>query len=505
MKQACGAALAVCVVFGVSSVPSADRSAVGETTQTAPPQHKGVFEAVNYPDDLFFNDVYFVSLDVGYVAGQAGTILKTTDGGAKWEVQLGGDRDSGAKEIRDLRFVDEQHGWATQNGAGGAQAAVMKTTDGESWQLAGTISEHYADFAFTSATTGVYLMGDKIFLTEDAGKTWRPTGTYQIKADVEGLTRTLDCQFRQVTFPTPAAGYALATTHNPGIVVVFKTTDEGRTWAVASTITGESGVDGDIFFISESTGYIRAYGGKFFRSTDGGQTWAGVAGMTFTDNSEIRFADPEVGWAIGFRWVGLPAGTYSTNKTLIYTTTAGRLWSSRVIPLPAGVRAFSMPRRDRVYLVGAHGMVYRYRVLPVAEPVTKAIAGPLMPVFETPLDDQLEKLDTQLEALQKSAESGGGDAAATAAFTQQLTAIEATVTAASTEAPKFAGKYKNLNLLLVGAQMSGDLLKQVQELKASVQTLKQAQAPGAAAAALPDLREKSKSLVQMIHGFVQKK
>jgi photosystem II stability/assembly factor-like uncharacterized protein len=452
-----------------------------------------VFDAVNYPEDLYFNDVYFVNLDVGYVAGQAGTILKTTNGGAKWEVQLGGDRESGAKEIRDLRFVDEQHGWATQQASGG-ESSLMKTTDGEAWQLAGVISEHYADLAFTAAATGVYLMGDKIFLTEDAGKTWRSTGTYTVKAEVDGLSRTLACEFYQVTFPSPAVGYALATVRNPEMAAVFKTTDQGQSWAVVSTIAGESGRRGEISFIDDNTGYLRGYSGKFFRSTDGGRTWAGVAGLTFTDNSEIRFADPEVGWAIGFRWVGL---TNASHRTLVYTTTAGRLWASREIPLPAGVRAFSMPRRDRAYVVGEHGMVYRYRVVPITETVSKAIAGPVMPVFDTPLDDQVEKLDAQLEALQNAPAS---------AFTEQLTAVEATVAAASTEAPTFAGKYRNLNLLLVGVGMSGDLLKQVQSLKESIQTLKPS--PGrqrAPVTALAEVREKSKALVEMVRGFVQKK
>lgn len=493
MQRACWAALLAGVWVGLVVA-----------SQTTPAQFKGVFEPVNYPEDLSFNDVYFVNVDVGYVAGQAGTILKTTSGGAKWDIQLGGDHESGATEIRDLRFIDEQHGWATQiSGAGrGNAAALLRTTDGETWQQGGEIDKNYADLAFTSATTGVYVYGARIFMTEDAGKTWRPAATCQVKAEVEGLTRALDCEFYQVSFPSPAVGYALATHDSPNVVAVFKTTDQGRTWDVVSTMADENGRRGEIFFIDEATGYLRVYSNKFFRSTDGGRTWAGVAGMSFEDNSEIRFADPEVGWAIGFRWSGM---TTVSHRTLVYTTSAGRQWASREIPLPAGVRAFSMPRRDRAYLVGEHGMIYRYRVVPAAESVTRAIAGPVMPVFETPLDDQIEKLDAELGALQPAAPSGAGDAAA-AAFTEQLAAVDATATAASTEAPRFAGKYRNLNLLLVGVQMSGDLLKQVQALKDSVHALAQGQGrQGAAAAALPDLRAKSKALVQMIHGFVQKK
>src|SRR2546423_15161433 len=54
------------------------------------PHVKGIWESVSYSADLRFTDVFFVSADVGWVAGQAGTILHTVDGGATWRVQRGG-------------------------------------------------------------------------------------------------------------------------------------------------------------------------------------------------------------------------------------------------------------------------------------------------------------------------------------------------------------------------------------------------------------------------------
>jgi len=62
-------------------------NATGLASQTPPrapaaqPQFKGVFEPVSYTEDLRLNDVVFVNVDVGWVAGDAGTILRTTNGG----------------------------------------------------------------------------------------------------------------------------------------------------------------------------------------------------------------------------------------------------------------------------------------------------------------------------------------------------------------------------------------------------------------------------------------
>jgi hypothetical protein len=80
----------------------------------------------------------------------------------------------------------------------------------------------------------------------------------------------------------------------------------------------------------------------------------------------MAFADPEVGWAFG------------ANK-MSFTTDGGTRWNSRTIAFPAEVTAFSLPRRDRGYVVGEHGMIYRYRIVPSAQNVPKSIAAPLMP------------------------------------------------------------------------------------------------------------------------------
>jgi hypothetical protein len=149
-------------------------------------------------------------------------------------------------------------------------------------------------------------------------------------------------------------------------------------------------------------------------------------------------------------------------------------------------------------------MVYRYRIVPIAENVPKSIAAPLMPAFDSPLDDQVEKLQGQLASLEKSAGSATADAAP-AAFVEQLTAVEATLGAASTEAPKFTARYRNLNLLAVGFQMATDLPSQLQGLKESIQALKQGSNFKSTATALPDMRAKAQGLVQMVQGFFQKR
>jgi photosystem II stability/assembly factor-like uncharacterized protein len=374
----------------------------------------------------------------------------------------------------------------------GGPVRLLHTRDGENWIAAGTMGQNFTDYAFTSEQTGVFIEGRVMQRTEDGGRSWKPVSNCTARVDVSGLTRSVDCTWKRVQFVTPTLGYAVAAaTAVQQVVILGKTEDGGATWTITSA-PGTTWAE-DAFFVNDRIGYVRqgsVNGGQLYRTDDGGQTWTGMAASL---GARIAFADPEVGWAINF-------------NRLAFTTDGGRRWNSRDITFPAQAKAFSLPRRDRAYVVGDHGMIFRYRVVPLAENVPKSIAAPLMPVFDSPLDDQVAKLENQLAALEKGAAApGGAGDAVPAAFTQQLTALEATLTAASTEAPQFAAKYKNMNLVAVGLQMVTELPAHLQGLRESLQTLKQDKSFKSTATGLPELRAKVQSLNQMVRTFFQKR
>jgi len=332
----------------------------------AQPKHKGIWEPINYKGDLELLDVHFATADKGWVAGGASTmqgavILHTRDGGESWTVQLG-DPESSERAFMDLRFVGETHGWATQS-TGGARK-LLRTTDGESWEVIGTIGSHYGDYAFTSSSNGIYVEGAKIFQTTDGGKSWRETFHCRTKAEVAGLTRDVECSLHALHFVSPTVGYAVGSSYQIGeAVFVVKTEDGGASWSV-SHFPAKRSAD-EVYFIDASTGFARLPGGELYATRDGGHSWQGIAGAA---GEEIKFADHQVGWSF-----------LRHSRTLSYTTDGGKRWTTRDIAFPAMVAAFSLPRRDRGYVIGSHGMIYRYRVVPVTQGSPKALAGPLMP------------------------------------------------------------------------------------------------------------------------------
>ena len=111
---------------------------------------------------------------------------------------------------------------------------------------------------------------------------------------------------------------------------------------------------------------LRTLNGKLFRTIHGGRTWTGVSGQA-EGKPDIEFADRQVGWMVRYR-------------TMTYTVNGGKQWISRDIGFPAPVIATSLPAPDRGYAVGEHGMVYRYRVVPVEYTAKGMLAAPVMAV-----------------------------------------------------------------------------------------------------------------------------
>jgi photosystem II stability/assembly factor-like uncharacterized protein len=518
----------------------ASATAAAEQSQV---KYKGIWEPVSYQEDLKLLDVFFATADEGWVAGgrgenSGGVILHTSDGGTHWENQYG-DPASSDGGVRGIRFLDPTHGWAVQ--WTGHAASLLHTRDGKNWILSGTIPEHAKDYMFSSETNGVVIDGGRLLQTTDGGRRWIPVNQCEVSVQVDGLARRVNCTWVRVQFLTPTVGYAagfsvVGVSGAPvlRIVVLGKSTDGGATWALT---TGEvTGDTQDAFFIDENTGYVRA-GDQLFKTTDGGQTWTGMAA---SPGDRLQFADPEVGWSHHYNQVS-------------FTTDGGNRWNSREYPFPAHVETFSLPRRDRGYIVGDHGMIYRYRIVPQDYAAKGMLPAPLLSGIDSPLDVYVQQLVAQVNKISadvglppvntaapgtvptQSAVAGGGftqntdpNGAATApdaaaggftqntdpngsaatagagGFSQDVRQAQTTLYSVSTETPKFTSKYRNLNLLLAGLQMASQMTAQVQALQQSLQSLKYAKDPRSAAPSITKVQTSVASLLQLVQNAYQK-
>jgi photosystem II stability/assembly factor-like uncharacterized protein len=495
-----------------------------------PPPWKGIWEPVSYTEDLNLTDVFFVTTEVGWASGEGGTIIHTKDGGATWTAQLGGDPGSAEQKIRMLRFLDEHRGWAIQG------QKLLHTANGQDWEeVSGALPNWMSEYTFVSGRRGVASgttssQGNptEVFLTEDGGRTWKPVAQCGIRVMIDGLHRSVSCIPDRIQFVTPQVGYLVAYVECAGTCggppVLGKTEDGGASWRF---ILGPGDVAmtrlRDLFFVDERVGFVHAYTypgePKIFATADGGETWKGVVG---SPGQWLRFADPQVGW--GFH-----------ELKLSYTTDGGVRWNSRPHRFPANPRAMSFPRRDRGYVAGDHGMVFRYRVVPATQPTPpEVLVTAAMPAFDSPMDEEaaeVEAVVTELQtAVAQAPDSVPGGAASGAALpadraaeppsaeavvAEQPTAFTAAccgkplnklnlvIAAVAKSLPSFLAQYKNTNLLIAGLRMLTDLPGGFGNLRAGVQALKHAADKDAAEAALAQITSAAQALHQTTRAAFQ--
>ncbi|MDX1911758.1 MAG: hypothetical protein SFV22_09755 [Saprospiraceae bacterium] len=108
----------------------------------------------------FFQCVQFADAHTGYICGNSGTLLKTTDGGRNWKkIRQGGSVGQKRKGFRSLWFVDPGRGWVV-----GENGIFWETRDGgATWQ---TVADVPPDADFTH----VFVLGKKGWVTVRDGR-----------------------------------------------------------------------------------------------------------------------------------------------------------------------------------------------------------------------------------------------------------------------------------------------------------------------------------------------
>ncbi len=329
--------------------------------------HKAVWEAINYPADWRLTDVFFASPEEGWIAGGASTmtgplLLHTEDGGASWTMQLG-DPESSERPFGQLRFVDGRIGFVVQGKSD--DHLLLRTLDGRVWEPSGEIPEHRVDYAFVSADTGYVSVRGGILRTIDGGRHWQSVFECRATTTVQGLVRQIQCHPDALHFLDENRGFALAHSFDAEAVFFASTGDGGQTWQISRIIDNESGREGAIHFTDPQNGSLRTQSGRLFYTSDGGATWKAATGPAVQGKPDIQFVGP-TGWAIG------AYGSFA------FTTDGGRNWSSRQLRLPATIGGFALASPSRGYLVGDHGMIYRYIVVAANDPRPGLLEAPLM-------------------------------------------------------------------------------------------------------------------------------
>jgi photosystem II stability/assembly factor-like uncharacterized protein len=215
-------------------------------------------------------------------------------------------------------FLNEHEGWIV-----GELGRVLKTTDG-------TRTLRQLDVGTNSAFTSIVCFPDKTLFvvgprgsarrSRNGGETWEVLNT--------GTKRNL----LSVAFASPDLGIAVG-----DFGTIVRTEDGGDTWnkipipsniplpeEIARTIDPTDVLLYDAVFTSPERAWIVGEFGVIFTTADGGKTWTAQESPIETTLFGVHFSDTLRGWAVGIE------------SAMLHTTDGGTTWRKQSVPIQRG-------------------------------------------------------------------------------------------------------------------------------------------------------------------------
>lgn len=269
-----------------------------------------------------FRGVQTINPNLIVAVGDQGTILKSSDAGMTWNVQLSGVSVS----IAGVCFTDANNGYAV-----GDSGTVLHTIDGGKFWLSQSIGTmaHLYGVSFANASIGM-IVGDQgaIYRTTDGGHHW----VSQFGSPDQIL---YSVKFHDVNNGTCTGAYG----------AIFRTTNGGAKWN-----RQYSGTDYELYgasFPNASTGTVVGELGTILHTTDGGDSWISQPSGVSDRLSAVSFSDPQTGTIVG------------DNGLIIRSTDGGATWTNQSAGTETWLTAISFVNANVGTTAGSYGVIYR--------------------------------------------------------------------------------------------------------------------------------------------------
>jgi photosystem II stability/assembly factor-like uncharacterized protein len=309
---------------------------------------QGTWKRGDIPTTQYLRSVCFVDSLYGWVVGDSGTILHTTNGGATWIQQS----IQTSNEMEYVFFLNRNLGWISEfNYTTSPYGTILlKTTDGgANWQSMPypTADIFMSCILFTDSLHG--WMGGKpngIYKTADGGATWAPAA---IDTTILAFFPVLDIKFYNQKY-----GYA-----SGGILdiagVIWRTSNGGEKWYAIDPAYAPADEVHQLH-VFDSLNVMGAggdpdfgYGVGMIRSSDGGVSWV-YDELDIQGNAhDLDFRNASEAWA--------PLGP---KRKLIYSLDTGVTWTPVATPDSTYIYAMNFPDSLHGFAVGKEGAFLTY-------------------------------------------------------------------------------------------------------------------------------------------------
>ncbi|KAA3610661.1 MAG: T9SS C-terminal target domain-containing protein [Calditrichaeota bacterium] len=295
-----------------------------------PTSHGQGWQWVNpLPQGNTLYDIHIFDANSAIVVGDAGTAMRTSDGGENWDIQH---NVSGV--FGELWGVDFNSATGVAVGRGGV---IIRTTDGgNTWQK--QVSVTYLDLydvVLIDSMLGFAIGGHTgeggiMLRTDDGGLSWI---SLEVPDDV--------AEFRKITFVNKNFGVAVGFDN-----FTYKTVDGGETWTHHIFLSDPNKSPLDVVFFDENLGIAVGKNGGIVRTEDGGDTWTQPERITSIDIHSVSFLD------------SLTVLAVSGGRTIL-SSDAGKTWGNETTLYNQGTfRAIRFANSTKGYIVGSSGLIF---------------------------------------------------------------------------------------------------------------------------------------------------
>lgn len=278
--------------------------------------------------------VSFIDASTGWAAGSAGTIMKTTDGGATWSIEVPSTNCLGIVtsgcNLTGVSFADSLHGLAV-----GEYGTIWKTADGGTTWTARTLPSTgcpalaggscstvlLASVQYIDASNVVAMGAGYGFYSTDGGASWNVASGIDPTVTIDSVSMS------------GANGYAVGS-----FGAIYKTSDSGHTWPVKLVSPVALNEIRSVYAADANNAYAIS-GSQLLRTIDG-VTWVASSGLSAQlygltvsgdnlvvtgTNGSILKRTAATNWTDPIATVaaGLTASVSGTTSTLFDVTYAG--------------------------------------------------------------------------------------------------------------------------------------------------------------------------------------
>lgn len=287
-----------------------------------------------YPQGNNLDDIFFINQNTGWICGQAGTVLKTTNKGIDWNYYPVKIPDA----IMGIQFINEYTGFAASWDWGTTGSIYKSTNGGINFSLIKQINNNGCSDVYFYDDNNGWIAGTHglIFRTTDCGNNWSEQQT----ASATDITRL--CFLNLDTgFASSFDGY------------ILKTTNSGLNWSKLYHDSGK--IFYSVNFIDINTGFITGYSGLLYKTTNSGMSWINLSSLSQFGNyvQDIKFINSNTGW--------LATGRSNSSNDIFKTTNCGINWTNQNIYLRNSetLNRLWISDSSNIYCVGDGGSILK--------------------------------------------------------------------------------------------------------------------------------------------------